>query len=56
MTIRKRGNKYILYDSKGRKKGEHSTRKSAEKQETKINIEKARAKGHKIPKPRKKRK
>ncbi len=49
MTIKKRGGKYKLISGKGKVLGSHSTREGAAKQERAINISKARAKGHRIP-------
>lgn len=50
-VIKQEGSKWVLYDSKGKKKlGTHDSKKAAEKQEAAINISKARSKGHKIPK------
>lgn len=50
-VIKKEGDKWVLYDSKGKKKlGTHDTKKKAKAQEAAINISKARKKGHNIPK------
>jgi hypothetical protein len=49
--IRKKGTKYLLYTADGSKVlGTHPSRASAEKQERAIQISKARAAGHRIPK------
>ena len=49
--IRHEGNKWILYDSTGKKVlGTHKTEADAKAQEAAINISKARKAGHKIPK------
>lgn len=49
--IKKHGSGYILMDSEGKKLlGKHKSRADAEKQEAAINISKARAAGHNIPK------
>jgi len=48
--IKKRGKKWYLYDSKGKKiLGRHPNRASALRQERAVNLSKARAAGHKIP-------
>lgn len=48
--IKKAGKKWKLYAHDGRKVlGTHPTRAAAEKQEAAINISKARAAGHRIP-------
>jgi len=53
--IVKRGNKWLLLSrTTGRVLGRHNTRAEALEQETAINISKARAHGHKIPKKKKK--
>ncbi|MBM4370122.1 MAG: hypothetical protein FJ098_00610 [Deltaproteobacteria bacterium] len=50
-VIRKEGKKWVLYDSKGKKKlGTHDTYEKARAQERAIQISKARAAGHNIPK------
>jgi len=50
MTIAKRGKKWLLKSKKsGRTLGTHSTKTAAKKQEAAINISKARAAGHRIP-------
>jgi len=49
--IKKVGDMWYLYDSEGRKVlGKHKSRKDAVKQEIAINMSKARAAGHNIPK------
>jgi len=55
--IKKRGKKWILLSRKtGRVMGTHPTKAGAESQEAAVNISKARAAGHRIPrKPAKKR-
>ena len=50
MTVVKRGQKYVLLDSKGHVLGTHDSRTKAESQESAINISKARTAGHRIPK------
>lgn len=51
MTIRRRGNKFVLLSKTGgRVLGTHTTRAEAEAQESAINISKARKAGHRIPK------
>lgn len=51
--IKKQGKKWVLKNHDGTKiLGHHDTRKSAEKQEAAINISKARAAGHHIPRKR----
>lgn len=52
--IKKVGSKWKLYTHDGKRVlGTHDTKASAEKQESAINISKARAAGHRIPrKPR----
>lgn len=57
MTIVKRGKKWALVSKKsGRTLGRHPSRAAAERQEAAINLSKARATGHRIPKrPAKKR-
>lgn len=48
--IAKRGAVYVLHSKDGSKVlGRHRTRADAERQEAAINIAKARAAGHKIP-------
>lgn len=53
MTVRKSGSKFKLISSSGKVLGTHNTRAGAEKQESAIQISKARAKGKRIPKKRK---
>lgn len=49
--IKKQGKKFVLYTKDGSKVlGEHPSLQAAESQEHAINISKARAAGHKIPK------
>ena len=49
--IKKRGKKWVLVSKKsGKVLGTHPTKTAAEKQEAAINISKARAAGHRIPK------
>lgn len=49
--IKKRGSKWVLISkTTGKVLGTHGTKKEAEKQEAAINISKARAAGHRIPK------
>lgn len=49
--IKKEGRKYVLYNKAGTKVlGRHSSRGDAKRQEAAINISKARAAGHHIPK------
>lgn len=49
--IKKRGSRWVLLSkSSGRVLGTHGTKKDAEKQERAIQLSKARAAGHKIPK------
>lgn len=51
--IKKCGSKWCLYSKDGSKKlGMHPSEAAAKKQETAVNISKAREKGHKIPKKR----
>ena len=51
MTVRKRGAKYQLVSpTTGKVLGTHPTKTAAQKQERAVNISKARAAGHKIPK------
>lgn len=52
MTIRAKGGKFELISRTGKVLGTHPTRAAAEKQESAINISKARAAGHRIPKNR----
>lgn len=48
--IRKRGKKFYLYTHDGKRiLGRHATREQAVAQERAINISKARAAGHRIP-------
>lgn len=48
--IKKVGKKWVLYTSDGKRVlGTHKTKKEAESQEAAINISKARAAGHRIP-------
>jgi len=49
--IEKRGKKWVLLSRKtGRVMGTHPTKAGAERQEAAVNISKARAAGHHIPK------
>jgi phage I-like protein len=49
-VIKHEGDKWNLYDSEGKKLlGSHESKKDAEKQESAINISKARKAGHRIP-------
>lgn len=49
--IKKRGKKWVLVSkTSSRVLGTHSTKAGAERQEAAINISKARAAGHRIPK------
>lgn len=49
--IKKEGKQFVLYSKDGSKVlGKHSSRGDAKRQEAAINISKARAAGHKIPK------
>lgn len=51
--IKKVGTKWVLYSRDGTKiLGRHKTKKEAQSQEAAINISKARAAGHRIPRPR----
>ena len=50
MTIRMRKGKFVLISSEGKTLGTHDTRAEAEAQEVAVNISKARASGHRIPK------
>jgi phage I-like protein len=50
-VIKKEGDKFVLYSHEGKRLGEHPTREAAEKQESAVNISKARDAGHHIPKP-----
>jgi len=53
MVVVKRGKKWLLLSKKtGKVLGTHPSRAAALKQETAINIAKARAHGHKIPYPK----
>ena len=53
MTIRKRGKKFVLLSKgSGRVLGTHPSKKAAAAQEAAININKARRKGHHIPRKR----
>lgn len=48
--IRKRGKKWVLYTKDGKRViGVHDSEESAKSQERKIQIEKARKAGHRIP-------
>ncbi|MGA2666830.1 MAG: hypothetical protein ABSE91_01910 [Patescibacteria group bacterium] len=48
--IQKRGKKWVLLSKKtGRVLGTHPTKAGAERQEAAVNISKARAAGHRIP-------
>jgi len=50
MVIAKRGKKWVLKSKRsGRTLGKHRSKKAARKQEAAINISKARAAGHRIP-------
>jgi len=50
--IEKRGKRYVLKSKdSGRTLGVHPSRRAAERQETAINMSKARAAGHKLPPP-----
>jgi hypothetical protein len=54
--IKKKGKKWYLYDSKGKKiLGRHPSKAAAMHQEAAVNISKARAAGHRIPRRRAKR-
>jgi len=54
--IVKAGKKWILYSHAGKVLGEHTSRADAKAQEIAINLSKARAAGHRIPRaPRKRR-
>ena len=49
--IKKRGKKWVLLSKKsGRVLGTHPTKAGADRQEAAVNISKARAAGHRIPK------
>lgn len=51
--IKQKGDKWILYSHDGKRiLGTHETKEEAEAQEAAINISKARAAGHRIPKKR----
>jgi hypothetical protein len=51
MTVRKIGSKYVLYTKDGSQRlGTHDSKEEAEAQEHAIQISKARAAGHHIPK------
>ena len=52
MTIRKKGKQFQLISSTGKVLGTHPSRAKAQAQESAINISKAHAKGHKIPRKR----
>lgn len=50
--IKKQGRTWVLYTSDGKRVlGKHKSRASAVRQERAINISKARAAGHRIPRP-----
>lgn len=49
--IEKIGKKWVLFSRKGKVLGTHSTKKKARTQERAVNISKARAAGHRIPRP-----
>ena len=49
MTVRKRGTKHVLVSGEGKVLGTHPSRAAAVRQETAINISKARKAGHRIP-------
>lgn len=52
--IRKEGKQWCLYSKDGSEKlGCHSSKAQAKSQESAVNISKAKAAGHKIPKPKK---
>jgi len=56
VVISKEGGRFVPRGrASGRVLGRHSTRAAAKRQDTAINISKARAKGHRIPKKRKRR-
>lgn len=56
VVISKEGGRFVLRSrGSGRVLGRHSTRAAANRQDTAINIFKARAKGHRIPKKIKRR-
>jgi hypothetical protein len=51
--IRKEHGKFVLRDrAGGRVLGRHATKAGAKRQETAVNLSKARAAGHKVPRPR----
>lgn len=53
MTIAKRGKKWVLKSKRsGRTLGRHPSKAAAKRQEAAINISKARAAGHRIPRKR----
>ncbi len=52
MTIRAKGKQFELVSRTGKVLGTHKTRAEAKAQEDAINISKARAAGHRIPKKR----
>ena len=47
--IRKEKSRFVLYSHEGKVLGRHGSYKDAARQETRIKLEKARAKGHRIP-------
>lgn len=49
MTVERRNGKFVLRSRTGKVLGRHKTRREAEAQESAINISKARAAGHRIP-------
>lgn len=50
-VIEEQGGKFVLLSHEGKKLGEHPTKAAAEQQENAVNIAKARAAGHRIPRP-----
>lgn len=50
MTVRAKGGKFELVSGTGKVLGTHNSRAAAERQEKAIQISKARAAGHRIPK------
>ena len=50
-TVRE-GNKFVVKDTSGKTRFVHDTEASAKRQETAININLARMRGHRIPKRR----
>ena len=49
VTVRKRGGKYRLVSRRGKVLGTHRSRAAAKRQESAINISKARKAGHRVP-------